>query len=172
MDTIYNLKDLVVPVIGCYKGQPGKVVGIRTRDLDDLQVITVRFAGIYRPVEYLPSDVRPLFESPIAVAQLINAAIAEDIVDEADTAPGLLFQVPGWTNTDYSEFWEATAPIPGEATPLSAYGDESYDEQDGLVGEFFDDLGLVEDSEPLPGEYPSTDSAGMYRSLKYPGRAG
>ena len=56
MDNIYNLKDLVVPNIGCYAGRTGLVVGIRERDLDDLQVISVRFPEVYRPVEYLPWD--------------------------------------------------------------------------------------------------------------------
>jgi len=137
MDTIYNLKDLVVPVIGCYKGQPGKVVGIRTRDLDDLQVITVRFPGVYRPVEYLPSDVRPLFEER-------RAARLERV---RETNALLLGESPLLAITDVGGYdWE----------PLNwnRYGrvehpwaDDPYDEQDGLVGEFFDDLGLSDEED-------------------------
>lgn len=62
--------------------------------------------------------------SPLTTAQVINEAIAEDIIDDY----GLLFFPPDWTNTDYSNFWEATTPEP--ATPLSAYGDEPYDDED------------------------------------------
>ena len=59
MDITYNLQDQVTPVIGCFEGHAGVVVGLRRRELDQRQIITVRFRGVHKPVDYLPNDIVP-----------------------------------------------------------------------------------------------------------------
>jgi hypothetical protein len=108
-------------------------------------------------LEKYHAAMRELEEQNIAKARAL-CAIKIHIIPSLDTDPGIWNSVRDRIMDDVS----AVLSMFGIASQISVVDDEpEYRVQD--------QIGTVEH---FPGEYPATDSQGMYRSSKYPGRAG